>query len=104
MSYGLQTSKLVICPRRVKNYDTETKGLHYLRLTLIGLRRSVVNPTIDQLADRAVFIFSDISMSLARFVFWTISHIFKYLGDYSPCVGNFFGVDFLTQTSVQRQR
>ena len=34
VSYGLQMSKLVICPRRVKNYDTETKGLHYLRVNI----------------------------------------------------------------------
>ena len=27
-------SKLVTCPQRVKNYDTETKGLHYLRFNI----------------------------------------------------------------------
>ena len=32
-------------------------------LTLIGSRRSAVNPTIDQLPHRAVLIFSNISMS-----------------------------------------
>ena len=57
-------------------------------LTLIGLRCWPVNPTIDQLPGRAVLIFSDNAMSLARFLFWTISHFFMYLGDYSPCVGN----------------
>ena len=31
---------------------------------------------IDQLPDRAVFLLSDISMSLARLLFWTISHYF----------------------------
>ena len=63
------------------------KGCITFASTLIGSRRSAVNPTIDQLPHRAVLIFSDISMSLARFLCWTISHFFKYLGDYSPCVG-----------------
>ena len=44
-------------------------------LTLIGLRRSAFNPTIDQLPGRAVLLFSDNSMSLARFLFRTISHV-----------------------------
>ena len=46
-----------------------------------------MNPTIDQLPDRAVPLFSGTSMSLARFLFGTISHYFMYLGDYSQCVG-----------------
>ena len=49
-------------------------------------------------------LYSDISISLARFLFWTISHFFMYHGDYSPCVGKLEIVGFLTQTSVQRQR
>ena len=52
-----------------------------------ALRRSAFNPTNDQLLDRAVLLFSDISMSLAWFLFWTVSSFLMYLGDYSPCVG-----------------
>ena len=63
------------------------KGCITFALTLIGLRCSAFNPTIDQFPDRAVLIFSDISMSLARFGFWTIYNFFMYLGDYTLCVG-----------------
>ena len=63
------------------------KGCITFSSTLIGLRRSAVNPTIDQLPDRAVRNFPDISMSFARFLFWTISHFFVYLWDYSPSAG-----------------
>ena len=50
-------------------------------LTSIGLRRWAVNPTIDQLPDRAVLTFSDMSMFLVRFLFWTISRICMFVGD-----------------------
>ena len=63
------------------------KGYITFALTLIGVRRSAVNPTIDQLPHRAVPTFSGISMSLARFLLWTISHFFMYLGAYSSCLG-----------------
>ena len=60
-------SELVICPTCEKlRHRQRPKGCITLASTLIGLRRSAVNPTIDQLPDRAVVIFSDISMSLAR--------------------------------------
>ena len=34
VSYGLQMSKLVICPTREKLRQTETKRLHYLRFSI----------------------------------------------------------------------
>ena len=64
-----------------------SKGCITIDLTLIMLRCSASNPTIDKLPDRAVRLFSDDSMSLARFLFRTISYVFMHLGDYSPCVG-----------------
>ena len=45
-------------------------------LTLIGLRCSAFNPTIDKLPDCAVLLIPDNSMSSARFMFWTIYHAF----------------------------
>ena len=65
-------SRLVICPTCEKlGHRQRPKSFITLALTLIGLRRSAANPTIDQLSDRGVLIFSDISMSLARFLFST---------------------------------
>ena len=73
--------------RRVQNHDTSVRRLQnhgkdrYQRggiafdLTFIGLRRSVFNPTIDKLQDRAV-LFSDNSTSLARYLFGTTNHFF----------------------------
>ena len=45
------------------------KGCLTFALTLIELRRSAVNPTINQLPDRAVLIFSDISCLWPGFCF-----------------------------------
>ena len=64
-----------------------SKGCIAIDLTLIMLRCSASNPTIDKLPDRAVRLFSDNSMPLARFLFLKTSHVFMQLGDYSPCVG-----------------
>ena len=36
-------------------------------------------------------------MSLARFLFWTISHFLMYLGDYSRCVGQLHIIGSLTR-------
>ena len=42
----------------------------------IGLRCLAFNSTIDKLPDCAVVLFSGNSKSLARFLFWTTSHVF----------------------------
>ena len=84
-SRGLQMSKLVICPTCEKlRHRQRPRSCSPFVLLFIGLRRWAVNPTIDQLPDRAVLLFSDISMSLAPFLFWTISHLFRVV------VGNVF--------------
>ena len=73
---------------RVENFDTDgDKWLHCNRFGIFLLRCSSSNLTIDKLSDRAVRLFSENSISLARFLFWTVSHVFMQLGDYSPCVG-----------------
>ena len=81
-------SKLVICPTCEKIWHRQRpKGCITLALTLIGLRRSAFNPTVESASrSRGPFI-SDISMSLAWFLLWTICHIFYVPCDYSPCVG-----------------
>ena len=59
MSYGLQMSKLVTCLTCEKLLHRQRpKSCITVALTLIGLRRSAVNPTIDQLPDRAVLTLS----------------------------------------------
>ena len=83
-------------------YRRESSSVTFA-LTLIGLGRFAVNPTIDQLPDSAVLILSDISMSLARFLFWIIYHNFMCLGDCFPCVGT-FNCRFPSQTVVQWRR
>ena len=60
VSHGLQRSLLVICPMRA-NYDTardKNKGLHFIDLTMIGIRRSAFNPIIDKLPDHVDLLFS----------------------------------------------
>ena len=72
-----------------KPHRQKSKCCVGIDLTLLMLRCSASNPTIDKLPDWAVRSFSDNSISLARFLFWTISNVFMQLGDYSPCVGTF---------------
>ena len=88
VSDGLQICQLVIGLGCAKVWHRQrSKGCTALDLTLILLMCSASNPTIDRLPDRAVRLFSDNSMSLARFLVWTISHVFMQLGNYSPCIG-----------------
>ena len=88
VSDGLQICQLVIGLGCAKVWHRQrSKGCTALDLTLILLMCSGSNPTIDRLPDRAVRLFSDNSMSLARFLVWTISHVFMQLGNYSPCIG-----------------
>ena len=69
-SRGLQTRRLVICPTCEQVQQRQRpQSCITLALALTGLRPSPVDPTIDQLPDRAVLTFPDISMSLARFCF-----------------------------------
>ena len=70
VSYGLEMTKFVICPTCEKlGHKQRPKGCITFALTLIGLRLSAANPTIDHLPHRAVLVVSDISMSLFGFCF-----------------------------------
>ena len=94
----VQMRKLVICPTCEKLRDRQRpKGCINFVLTLVGLMPSAANQTIDQLPDRAVLIFSQISTSLARFLFLIIPHFFMCFGDYSPCVRKLWIVGSLTR-------
>ena len=86
MPHGLQMSQLVICPTCAKQRST---GCAAIDLTLMWLRCSAFIPTIDNLPDRAVLLFPDDSMSLTRFLFWTIYLCISCsLGiTQHPCVG-----------------
>ena len=77
--------------RRVKNYvknRDQRKRCITFALTSMGLRRSAVNPTIDQLFRSRGLNVSDISMSLAGFLCWTISHFCITLGITHHALGN----------------
>ena len=52
-----------------KTTTQRSKGGIAFDLALIKLRCSAFNPTIDKLLDCAILLFSDISMSSARFCF-----------------------------------
>ena len=74
--YGLQIELTRDLFDVCKTTTQRSKGCIAFHLTLIRLRLSALNPTIDQLPGRAVLLFSANSMSLARFLFWAISHVF----------------------------
>ena len=60
----------------VKATTQRSKCCIAIVLTSIMFRCSASNPAIEKLPDRAVRLFSEKSMSLVRFLFWTISHVF----------------------------
>ena len=94
----VQMSKFVTCSTcdKLRHWERPESCIAFAS-TLIWLMPSAVNPTIDPLPDRAVHKFCDTSMSLARFLFLTISQFFMCLGDYSPCVRKLWNVGSLTR-------
>ena len=94
-------SKFVICQTCDQlGHRQGPESFNTFSLTLIWLGPSAVNPIIDQLRDRVVQAICDISMSWARFQFWTTSHFFMCLGDHPTCVDK---LNFRISNPYQRE-
>ena len=87
---------------RVKNCDTETKELNYLRFNIDSVRMFGCKSDHRSASRSHDPYFSDILVSLARFQCWTISHFFMCLGDYSPYVGKYLVVNCRNPNPDQR--
>ena len=60
----------------INTTQTDIEGVHCLRFDSEYVKVTVFNPTIYNLPDGAAVLFSDNPTPSARFLFWTIYHVF----------------------------